>query len=149
MDYSKAKTISSKEDLDTFIAGLQESPSILEEAPKIIAAAAIATISFMLNTNNKKFDFGAGTVEEAIWVIMEQMISSDKLSLLQATKIRQMLHPSTGTNCIYLDPEIFKLLQQEAQAMLDTFPDATDDKKYYWKSIVRGELPSRMVIKLT
>jgi hypothetical protein len=145
----KAKTVVSKEDLDLYLSELIKIPTDSQVAPEQIASAAIAVISFMLEINDKKFNFGPGTVEEAVWIILESMISSERLTLLQAVKIRQVLHPSKGTNCIYLDPEILEMLKEEARTMLEAYPDATDDKKYYWKSIMRGELPSRMIVKLT
>ncbi|HNW88063.1 MAG TPA: hypothetical protein PKN48_00240 [Bacteroidales bacterium] len=146
---AKAKQIISKEELDLFLHELIESPTDSQVAPEQIASAAIAVISFMLEIHDRKFNFGPGTIEEAVWTILEKMISSERLGLLQAVKIRRILHPSKGTNCIYLDPEIFEVLKKEAQEMLDLYPDATDDKKYYWKAITRGELPSRIVVKLT
>lgn len=150
MDYNtlskNANDVSTKEELMTLIDSLLALPVTAKNSSKLVAIACIAMMSFMLKIQDGKLDF-PGTGEDALWSLIEGAVGYKDIKFLQIIKLRQLLNPSMGTNSIYIDNQIADLLKQEAQELLAAHPDATDDMRQYWRALVKGELPQRLVIR--
>lgn len=142
----EAKQTKSLSDLISLIEKLSELPANLESS-EVLAAAILGVIFFMLEVDNKKFDM-PGALSDALLTTMENLISSKNIVILQLIKLARMLHPAKGTNTIFIDEETYEILKEEARECLQERPDATDDKRYYWASLAKGdELPPRIVVR--
>ena len=123
------------EDIDGFIDKLD----LLEDKHTAAAIAAIATIMFFVNNGNT-------TMSKIIWTMIDNLADDDS-DLLRLSRMKQLLFPESRSRYISVTPEIFKGLQDEARSLLELVPDATDEKRYYWKSIINGNPPPGIIIK--
>jgi hypothetical protein len=128
------KARSGVDNIDDFFESLQT----LNEETVSAAIGAIAVMKKLVS--EKKF-------AEVVWLIIEYLSDTDDPNFLRLLRMKQMLFPHSRSRYISITPEIFTELQKEAKALLVALPDATDDKRMYWKSIIKGKVPPGIIIK--
>jgi len=103
------------------------------------AAAAVAVIYAMAKNNDDE-------ISPIVWEIIENILDKDNPEFLMLTRLRRAITPAVKSGRITVTNEIYKVLQEQAKIELETKPDATDDKRYHWKALVRGEITPDLII---
>ena len=117
--------------------------STLDNIPVLIASAALATI----NSLAKELEMPEFQKETLMWEIIQSLISDKKDTQTKVLKSRNLLFPTQHNATLTVTPEIMQLIQKEAANMLETFQDATDHEKAYWKSLKKGKIPKWIEIE--
>lgn len=124
------------EDFDIFIEGLKQHS--IDNIEVLAAISAIAAMRRFVSLNK---------LSEVFWIMVDFLSDINDPTFLRLLRMKQVLFPESKSRYISITPEIFKTLQEEAKALLEAMPDATDDKRYYWKSIIKGKVPPGIIVE--
>ena len=121
------------EDLNSFI----ERVLLLEDEAMAGAIGSVAVLKALVGDKN---------LSKSVWLLIEYLSDNENPDFLRLLRIKKLLFPESKSRYISITPGIFKLLQEEAQILLES-TDATDEKRYYWKSIIKRNPPPGIIIE--
>jgi len=140
--FDKARSIKDLNTLYDFITEL----SLNKDSPvRNVAAAAIATV-FTLKQENI-FNLADYQISEVMWLFIDNLTSEKDKNIITTTlETRKTLFPKPGQPGIVISPEIFNLIQKEAENLLKLHHDAVDSERKYWESLVKGVVPKGITV---